>query len=186
LNATLTDQADDEGTLDEKDEGEDEERDERRDESDKDRPDPPGSVLVTVPGSWGDIYIDGKLHGRTGAVGRIDVKPGTHTLVIRNDHALPYRRKFTVAAGESKTIEVTSLQRKPARFRISGSVSGDCTAVVDGVERGTMAGLSWTIRVRDPDKPHKLQVRCPDGTKLSRTLPPVAPGAMVPLKLDKP
>jgi len=169
-----------------------EEKRQRDDEADRqeDRPDPqsalPASVLVTVPGSWGDIYIDGKLHGRTGSAGRITVKPGTHTLGIKNDHALPYRREFTVAPGESRTIEVTSLQRKPARYRLTGAVGGDCAVVVDGVQRGTMAGLSRTIRIRSPEKSHQLQVQCPDGTKFSRTLSPVGPGALVSVKLDAP
>jgi hypothetical protein len=146
----------------------------------------PASVLVTVPGSWGDIYIDGKLHGRTGSAGRITVMPGTHTLVIKNDHALPYRREFSVTPGESRTIEVTSLQRKPARYRLTGAVDGDCAVVVDGVQRGTMAGLSRTIRIQSPEKTHQLQVQCPDGTEFTRTLRPVGPGALVSVRLDGP
>ena len=55
-----------------------------------------GSVIVTVPGSWGDIFVDGKLRGRTGQVGAIGVAAGTHTLEIRNDHALPHQQTFTV------------------------------------------------------------------------------------------
>jgi len=149
-------------------------------------PDPPATVMVTVPGSWGDIFIDGKLHGRTGTVGKITVQPGTHTLVIRNDHALPYRQKFTVASGESKAIEVTSLQRKPARFRLTGSAPGECKVVVDGVERGTLAGLKSTVRIRNPDRPHKLMVKCPDGTQHSKTLKAVSPGAFVSVSLDGP
>jgi hypothetical protein len=78
------------------------------------------------------------------------------------------------------------LQRKPARYRLTGAVDGNCTVVVDGVQRGTMAGLSRTIRIRSPEKSHQLQVQCPDGTKFSRTLSPVGPGALVSVKLDAP
>jgi serine/threonine protein kinase len=144
------------------------------------------SVLVTVPGSWGDIYIDGKLMGRTGTVGRVELTPGTHVLGIKNDHALPYHRKFTVASGEAKTIEVTALQRKPARFRIEGNVAPDCNILVDSINRGTIAGLSYTFRVREPDKTHQFQLQCPDGTQIQRTLSPVSPGALVPLLLNTP
>jgi len=151
-----------------------------------DQPDPPASLLVTVPGSWGDIYIDGGLRGRTGSVGLISLTPGTHTLEIRNDHALPYRRKFSVAPGESKTIEVTSLQRKPARIRLTGASSGDCTVVVDGVKRGTIAGMSSIINIREPDKAHELSVQCPDGTSHNRKLEPVSPGALVSVSLKAP
>ncbi len=149
-------------------------------------PSQPASVLVTVPGSWGDIYIDGELKGRTGVVGRIDLTPGTHVLGIKNDHALPFHRKFTVGRGEAKTIEVTSLKRKPARFRLEGNPGGDCSVFVDNVNRGTIAGLSKTFIVREPEKAHQLQLRCPDGTQIQRTLSPVSPGALVPISVETP
>tara|TARA_B100000530_G_scaffold335303_1_gene287064 strand:- start:477 stop:1781 length:1305 start_codon:yes stop_codon:yes gene_type:complete len=151
---------------------------------------PPSSenakVLITVPGSWGDIYIDGELKGRTGAIGKIEVSPGTHILGVRNDHALPYQQSFTVAPGEDKVVEVTSLQRKPARFRLLNAPSPDCVIVVDGIRRGTVGSLARTYRIRAPEKSHDLTVDCPDGTNIKRRLDSVGPGALIPVDLSTP
>lgn len=143
-------------------------------------------VLVTVPGSWGDIYIDGELKGRTGAIGKIEVSPGTHILGVRNDHALPYQQNFTVAPGENKVVEVTSLQRKPARFRLLNSPSPECVVIVDGIRRGTVGSLAQTYRTRTPEKGHNLTVECPDGTNITRSLNSVGPGALIPVDLSTP
>jgi serine/threonine protein kinase len=143
-------------------------------------------VLVTVPGSWGDIYIDGELKGRTGAIGKIEVSPGTHILGVRNDHALPYQQNFTVAPGENKIVEVTSLQRKPARFRLLNAPTPDCVVKVDGIRRGTVGSLSRTYRIRTPEKSHDLTVECPDGTNITRSLSPVGPGSLIPVDLSTP
>ena len=142
-----------------------------------------GTVVVTVPGSWGDIFIDGKPHGRTGQVGAIAVSAGTHKLEIRNDHALPHQQSFTVEPGERRVIEVTGLQRKPVRFRLLDPPSAECTVMVDGIERGTVATMANTIRVRAPERPHSLTLRCPDGSTLTKTLGPAAPGSLVPVRL---
>jgi hypothetical protein len=143
-------------------------------------------VLVTVPGSWGDIYIDDELKGRTGKVSAIEVTPGTHVLVIRNDQALPYKDSFTVAPGEHLSIEVTDLQRKPARIRLMNAPDADCAVKVDGLQRGTIASLAQTIRVRSPEQEHSLTIQCPDGTTIERTLAPTAPGALVTVDLSTP
>ena len=143
-----------------------------------------GSVIVTVPGSWGDIYIDGESRGRTGQVGAINVAAGTHTLEIRNDHALPHQQTFTIEPGEQRIIEVTGLQRKPVRFRLLDPPSSECTVLVDGIARGTVASMANTIRVRAPERPHDLVLECPDGSRLTKTLGPAAPGSLVPVKLQ--
>ena len=145
-----------------------------------------GSVLVTVPGSWGDIYIDDELKGRTGKVGAIDLTPGTHVLVIRNDQALPYQDSFTVAPGEQLSIEVTDLQRKPARVRLLNAPAAECAVKVDGLQRGTVSSLAQTIRVRSPEREHSLTIQCPDGNTIERTLAPTAPGALVTVDLSTP
>ena len=145
-----------------------------------------GSVLVTVPGSWGDIYIDDELMGRTGKIGAIELTPGTHVLVIRNDQALPYQDSFTVAPGEQLTIEVTDLQRKPARVRLLNAPATECAVKVDGLQRGTIASLANTIRVRSPEREHSLTIQCPDGNTIERTLSPAAPGALVTVDLSTP
>jgi len=143
-----------------------------------------GTVVVTVPGSWGDIFIDGEAHGRTGQRGDIAVTPGTHTLEIRNDHALPHQQSFTVEPGERRVIEVTGLQRKPVRFRLLDPPSPECVVMVDGIERGTVATMANTIRVRSPERPHNLTLQCPGDTTLTKTLGPAAPGSLVPVRLQ--
>jgi len=146
----------------------------------------PATVLITVPGSWGDIFIDGDLKGRTGAVGSLEVSPGTHVLGIRNDHALPWQESFTVAPGERKTIEVTNLQRKPARFRMTNAPSPKCTVTVDGIRRGTIESLANSLQVRAPQRSHDLTIQCPDGTTIGKTIAPAAPGALVQVDLSSP
>jgi hypothetical protein len=143
-------------------------------------------VLITVPGSWGDIFIDGDLKGRTGAVGALEVSPGTHVLGIRNDHALPWQKSFTVAPGERKTIEVTNLQRKPARFRMTNAPSPKCDVAVDGIRRGTIESLANSLQVRSPQRSHDLTIQCPDGTTIVKTIAPAAPGALVQVDLSSP
>jgi hypothetical protein len=124
--------------------------------------------------------------GRTGKLGAIDLTPGTHVLVIRNDQALPYRDSFTVAPGEQLTIEVTDLQRKPARVRLLNAPAAECAVKVDGLQRGTIASLANTIRVRSPEREHSLTIQCPDGNTIERTLSPAAPGALVTVDLSTP
>jgi serine/threonine-protein kinase len=145
-----------------------------------------GLLTVTVPGSWGDIYIDGKLRGRTGTIGDISVSAGTHTLGIQNDHALPYTQSFTVAPGEAKSIAITDLQRKPVRFQLREAPNGNCIVKVDGIERGTIQSLQQILRVRSPEKTHRLVVQCPDGTTIHRALKPAVPGSLVSVSLNTP
>ena len=142
--------------------------------------DPPAGVTVLVPGSWGDIYIDGELKGRTGKIeGAIPVTPGTHTLRVENNLALPYTTTFTVSPGEQSVIEVTALQRKPVVLRFESRLSGGCRLLVDDVERGTLQGLSWTFQIAEPDSHHQLALACPDGLVRRMTLPEVVPGAVL-------
>lgn len=150
-----------------------------------DRPDT-ATVLVTVPGSWGDIYIDGELKGRTGSVRSIAVGAGTHMLEIRNDYALPHEQSFTVSPGENKVIEVTDLQRKPVLVLMKNSPSPDCTVSFDGVARGTIGTLNEVVQVREPDRSHNLAIACPDGVQFNRTVAPTIPGRDVTIDLSGP
>ena len=144
------------------------------------------TVLVTVPGSWGDIYIDGELKGRTGSVRSIAVGAGTHRLEIRNDYALPHEQSFTVAPGENKVIEVTDLQRKPVLVLMRNAPSADCTVAFDGVTRGTIGTLNEVVQVREPDRSHNLSITCPDGVQFNRTVAPTIPGRDVTIDLSSP
>ncbi len=143
------------------------------------------TIIVTVPGSWGDIYIDGRSYGRTGQAGEIRVSPGTHTLRISNDHALPHQQSFTVEPGERRVIEVTDLQRKPVRYRLVDAPSEDCSVVLDGIRRGSVGTMDATILVREPERSHQLELSCPGETVITRTLSPAAPGSLVSIMLQE-
>lgn len=117
--------------------------------------------------------------------GRIDwpmeVSAGTHTLRVENDLAMPWTTTFTIAPGEVRTIEVTNLLRKPASLRFDPSLPGDCDVAVDGVDRGTLAGLGHGYQLREPEGHHEVTLRC-DGTPEQRwVLDKLLPGAVRPL-----
>ena len=96
------------------------------------------------------------------------------------------QNSFTVAPGEQLSIEVTDLQRKPARIRLTNAPAAECAVKVDGLQRGTIASLAQTIRVRSPEREHSLTIQCPDGNTIERTLAPAAPGALVTVDLSTP
>ena len=115
--------------------------------------------------AWGDIYIDGELKGRTGRLKQpIDVRPGTHTLVIRNTYALPYQESFTVVPGEDVDITTPALQRKPVTVDIDPGVDDACTVRLDQVDMGTVGALGHSLELAAPDQRHRVELACPDRT----------------------
>lgn len=143
------------------------------------QPDPPARLTVLVPGSWGNIYVDDVAKGRTGRIdGPIEVTPGTHTLRVENDLTTPWTTTFTVAPGESRTIEVTNLQRKPAVLRFPSDLAGECSLLVDEVERGTLQGLGYDYQLFEPERAHLVELRCPDGQQRVWSLAGLMPGAV--------
>jgi hypothetical protein len=140
-------------------------------------------VTVLVPGSWGDIYIDEEFKGRTGEVSAISVPPGTHTLRVENDLALTWSRRFEVAPGEPLVVEVTGLERKPSRVRFPAELDGECSVHLDENARGTLASLGYSLRIREPDIPHRLTISCPDQAPTDVALKPALPGSTMALSL---
>ena len=145
--------------------------------------DPPGFLTVLVLDSWADIYIDDKLIGRTGTVSEIPVPPGTHKLELKNDVCLPYHQNFTIAPGQKDLIEIASLQRLPATALLSEQFGGDCQVELDGLARGTVAGLGRRLRVSEPEASHVLQLRCGEGAPIRITLEDLLPGSSFPVEL---
>ena len=142
--------------------------------------DTPGRVTVLVPGAWGYIYIDDKRRGRTGQVGAIELLAGTHTLRVENDYSLPHIQEITVVSGESQTVTISDLKRKPATIQLPG-LDGSCTVSLDGDALGTAAGLGHRFQLSEPDREHTVELKCPEGDAQTHTLKGIQPGSMVPL-----
>ena len=142
----------------------------------------PGRITVVVPGSWGRIYIDNTLIGRTGEVGVMKVTPGRHTLRVENDLSLPWDRPFDVAPGEQLDFS-PPLVPKPATAQLPPTVAGDCLVALDGVGRGAVSALGGEVPIRDPRSPHVIELRCPDAPTLTARIEPVRPGSVFMLTL---
>ncbi len=141
---------------------------------------PPARVTVIVPGAWADIYLDNRRMGRTGEIDAIEVSPGTHTLRVENDYSLPHTQEITVEAGEVRTITISSLRRKPATVHLPGR-DGSCEVILDGISKGTAAGLGYRFQLPEPDQSHSIDLICPEG-QTSHTLSGVQPGSTVALE----
>ena len=146
-------------------------------------------VTVTVPSSWADIYIDGEKKGRTGQVREIKLFPGSHELRLENDFAIPYVQKFTISAGESRIIEVQSLQKKPSILVIPATFSSDCTIQLQnsqmGIEKkdlGTLKSLNYQVKLSEPTYENIIELQCA-GESLQKTIKPHQPGSTIPLPL---
>jgi eukaryotic-like serine/threonine-protein kinase len=138
-------------------------------------------ITVVVPDSWGYIYVDGEMKGRTGKVGAISVTPGVHTLRVENDYSMPWTERFEVHAGEAKDFQVTGLQRKPVFVRLSTTLDGSCQVAVDGRDQGTVDQVVRVLRLAEPDKPHEVRFTCPEGEPIVRQVAPTLPGAVLSL-----
>ncbi len=53
---------------------------------------------------WGEVYVDGKKAGVSPPLTRLQLKPGSHKLEIRNRGFAPYRRTVNLKAGQSLKI----------------------------------------------------------------------------------
>jgi serine/threonine-protein kinase len=147
------------------------------------RPTAPGRITVVVPGSWGNIWVDDKLLGRTGEVGAMEVSPGRHTLRVENDLSLAWERPFEIAPGEQLDFSPPLLP-KPALALLPPGLDPACTVTVDGANRGPVSANSEGLTIRDPRTVHSIRVTCPDGDERSARLEPVRPGSVftVPLR----
>ena len=54
---------------------------------------------------WGDVFVDGRMRGRSPPKVVLDIPAGSHTIEIRNDSTFPSRvEKVNVKAGEAAKI----------------------------------------------------------------------------------
>jgi serine/threonine-protein kinase len=63
-------------------------------------PGPKTAKVVLAVSPWGEIYIDGKLHGTTPPITTLDLVPGRHRIEVRNS-AQPPRIMFVTLQGGS-------------------------------------------------------------------------------------
>ena len=140
-----------------------------------------GKVIVTVPNSWAYVIIDGHKHGTTGQIGEINLPEGEHTLKLENPMAIPYEQKFTVVSGETKTIEVTDLQRKPAIIIVPKELyDKTCLALIDSISQGSLGGLKYRLSIRDPTVPHNVTLKCNQEIVAVRSIPELPAGSISP------
>ena len=137
----------------------------------------PGYVTVLVTDSWGEIYIDGEYKGRTGEISEIPVSPGTHTVRVENDLAIPVSRRIEVAPDEHVIKEFKTLQRRPATVIVAPTAAADCLLSLDGQPQGTLLSMNYRLELEKPDIPHTLLFMCPDKPEKLLPLPPSLPGA---------
>lgn len=135
----------------------------------------PGTVSILVDGAWAWISVDGERVGKTGQVGRIELAPGRHSLLVENDYSLPWERSFEVSPGEHRPFEIT-LKPRPATLVISAAGLQGCTASLNGSPRGSLEEGATRLLVTNPRQKHSLRVQCPDGTLHEKDLPPLVPG----------
>ncbi len=144
-------------------------------------PPAPGTISVLVNGAWAWISIDGERVGKTGQVGRIELTPGKHSLLVENDYSLPWERPFEVSPGEHRSFEVT-LNPRPATLRFEGG-DGSCDVRLNGEPRGTLDAIGRSLRVSDPRRKHVVEVACPGAPTQTTNLDPLVPGDVVPLRV---
>jgi eukaryotic-like serine/threonine-protein kinase len=68
-------------------------------------PPPPrtGKILLAVS-PWGEVYVDGRLHGTTPPLAELELPPGRHRVEIRNSAQLPYHAFVELQAGQTQPI----------------------------------------------------------------------------------
>ncbi len=137
------------------------------------------TVRVVLEGrTWARIEIDGEARGMTGRE-PIQVSPGQHQLVLRNDYAEPYTRTFTAAPGESVVLDNIQLRPLPVTIRIDDSIGGDCMVSLDGTTLGRVGALGRTFQIADPKNPHEVVFKCDASPPIVSPLEPLTAGAIV-------
>jgi serine/threonine protein kinase len=67
-------------------------------------PGPKTAKVVLAVSPWGEIYIDGKLHGTTPPITTLDLAPGRHRIEVRNSSQPPRIMFVTLQAGNVQRI----------------------------------------------------------------------------------
>jgi serine/threonine-protein kinase len=67
-------------------------------------PGPKTAKVVLAVSPWGEIYIDGRLHGTTPPITTLDLAPGRHRIEVRNSSQPPRIMFVTLQAGNIQRI----------------------------------------------------------------------------------
>lgn len=67
-------------------------------------PPPQTGKIVLAVSPWGEVYIDGRLHGTTPPLAELELPPGRHRVEIRNSAQLPYHTFVELQAGQTQPI----------------------------------------------------------------------------------
>jgi serine/threonine-protein kinase len=67
-------------------------------------PPPQTGKIVLAVSPWGEVYVDGRLHGTTPPLTELELPPGRHRVEIRNSAQLPYHAFVELQAGQTQPI----------------------------------------------------------------------------------
>jgi GWxTD domain-containing protein len=70
-----------------------------------------GYVLVATPGTWADIFVNGERLGQTPQSDPLRLRPGTHTLELRNPFYQVYTRELVVEVDIMRKERAVLLKR---------------------------------------------------------------------------
>ncbi len=139
----------------------------------------PATLRVVLDSTtWAEIYVDGEYKGITGR-DPVQLSPGEHILLLRNDFSEDEELSFSVAPGEYKVIRGISLKLKPATVIVGRGVLQACVVELDGVRLGTVASLGRRFTLPDPRARHRITYRCPDDILLEYNIEKINAGAVV-------
>jgi len=119
-------------------------------------------IAIRSLNSHADIYVGGDRLGTTRDPGCVRMKPGTYIFELRGSMVLPQTVQVELASGQRLDPYVVELQRRPARIRFPSTFEGSCVVLVDGVAGTTLQGGGYQVLVDDPERPHTVELRCPN------------------------
>lgn len=146
-------------------------------------PDPvvKGTLTVSIPNAWAEVYVNDQKYGRTGQITPIELPPGDHTLRLENPYSLSHVETISIKPDERTHIEVRSLKRKPATLIFASTHSPECIVTMDGQDKGELGVLQFKLSVSSPNLPHELLLDCPDG-QLNTIVGRLTPGSSMPVR----
>lgn len=140
-----------------------------------------GTLTVSIPNAWAEIYVDEQKYGRTGQVDPIELSPGQHTLRLENPYSLSHIETVDIQPDERTHIEVRSLKRKPATLIFASTHSPECIVTMDGQDKGELGVLQFKLSVSSPNLPHELFLDCPN-EQLNTIVGRLTPGSSMPVR----
>jgi len=140
-----------------------------------------GTLTVSIPNAWAEIWIDGKKYGRTGQVKPISLDEGNHEVKLINPYSVPHIETISISADQPTHIELRSLKRKPATLIFASTLSPECEVILDKDSAGELGVLKYRLSINTPNIPHDLQLDCPDNV-LKKEIGQLTPGSSMPVR----